>query len=716
MIRYALLLSLFGCAGSPMAEETLPKNNTAPDIVLITLDTTRADRIGAYGDPLARTPALDQFAKKGALFREAYTTVPLTLPAHASIMTGLYPSEHLVRDNAAGTLNASFTTLAEHAKQQGYATGAFIGSYVLDHSRGLGQGFDEYFDNFHPQDIAKASQVSDVERPAREVVQQALTWWDKTDGPRFAWIHLFDAHRPYTAPFGWEGDPYRGELFAMDRALQPLLASMTDNTGIVVVADHGENLWDEGELEHGVLLSRSVLRVPLLIRPPNGVKEGAPVSPKPAPVRPEHWSVVPGIGPDTFDLTPVPDAPKAARVIESPVSVVDLFPTVSAWFGQPCSECAGRDLNPAMAGTELVNTPVYAETLYPHRHFGWSPIFVSLDADTILRESDAQHTYSLATDPYWTTELDLPTPPRLVNQIETLKGNWSELAPAVDEQTRIQLEQLGYATHTVQANPGPLVDPATKIGVLNQLYLAQGMMKSKPEAAKKILLSIVAKEPNLIDAQFNLASIAVAGKEGPTALLHLDAVLKTAPNHTQALELKAFVLRNLKRFSESEVLLKQLMQLHPNEARWIHLLVDIYGQQKNFIAIRDTCRTAITQHEEDPFLHYMLGLALIQLEAPNQAITALNNAERHGTRAKDIALWQGRAHELMGNTDLAIEAYYKDAKNRPTDVRPVGAAGRLLADKNKCNEALPFLLKAIERGMKDPDTLRAYRTCGGQGF
>ena len=163
-------------------------------------------------------------------------------------------------------------------------------------------------------------------------------------------------------------------------------------------------------------------------------------------------------------------------------------------------------------------------------------------------------------------------------------------------------------------------------------------------------------------------------------------------------------------------MLRQLIQLHPNEARWIHLLVDIYGQQKDFVSIRDTCRHALTQHDDDPFLHYMLGLALIQLEAPNQAITALNNAEKHGTRAKDIALWQGRAHELMGNTDLAIEAYYKDAKNRPTDVRPVGAAGRLLAEKNKCGEALPFLLKAIERGMKDPDTLRAYRNCGGQGF
>ena len=716
MIRHVLLLSLFGCSDGSPPDVLTPEQHTAPDILIVTLDTTRADRIGAYGDPLARTPTLDQFAEKSALYREAYTTVPLTLPAHASIMTGLYPSAHLVRDNASGTLDPSFTTLAEQAKQQGYTTGAFVGSYVLDHSRGLDQGFDEYFDKFHPQDIAKANQVSDVERPARDVVQQALTWWEKTSGPRFAWIHLFDAHRPYSAPFGWTGDPYRGELFSMDRALQPLLSTVSPNTGIVIVADHGENLWDEGELEHGVLLSRSVLRVPLIIHPPNGIQTGPPATPKPAPNRPKEWIPVPGIGPDTFDLTPVPDAPTAARVIDTPVSVVDIFPTLSAWIGTPCTDCAGRDLNPSMDGVGLDSVPIYAETVYPHRHFGWSPIFVSLNEALILRETETHHIYSFPQDPYWTTEIEGPKPDQLAHQIATLKGNWAEVGPAVDEQTRMQLEQLGYATHTVKTTTKTLADPATKIEILNQLYLAQGMMKSKPDEAKKSLRNIVAKEPGLIDAQFSLASIAVSQKDGPTALNHLDAVLKNAPNHTQALELKAFVLRNMQRFSESEVLLKQLMQLHPHEARWVHLLVDIYGQQKNFVAIRDTSRDSIAQHPEDPFLHYMLGLALIQLEAPNQAITALNNAEKYGTRANDIAMWQGRAHELMGNTDLAIEAYYKDAKNRPTDVRPVGAAGRLLAEKNKCGEALPFLLKAIERGVKDAETLRAYRTCGGQGF
>ena len=457
-------------------------------------------------------------------------------------MTGLYPSEHFIRDNTSGALNPSFTTIAERAKTQGYTTGAFIGAYVLDHSRGLDQGFDTYFDNFHPQDIAKASQVSDVERPARDVVQEALTWWENTQGPRFAWVHLFDAHRPYEPPFGWTGDPYRGELFAMDRALQPLLATVPENTGIVVVADHGENLWDGGELEHGVLLTRSVLRVPLMIRPPSGVPNGTPVAAKPPPERPSDWRPVPGIGPENFDLNAVPDAPRAAHVIESPVSVIDIYPTLSTWLQSPCTDCPGQDLNRSTDGSGLSDRPIYAETVYPYRHFGWSPIFVSIDETHVLRETDTQYLYSLPKDPYWLHPLDNADTTHLNTQISSLKKGWRDATEGVDEQTRLQLEQLGYATHTVHADAGPLSDPESKMGVLNQIYLAQGMMKSKPNEARDTLLAVVDKEPNLIDAQFSLASIAVAQQDGPTALVHLDAVLKTAPTHTQALELKAFVL------------------------------------------------------------------------------------------------------------------------------------------------------------------------------
>lgn len=711
MTRLLLLTLFVGCTAEITTVE--PEK---PDLVLITLDTTRADRIGAYGDPLARTPNLDKLAKSSALFREAFTTVPLTLPAHASILTGLYPKAHGLRDNASGRLNEEVPALAQTLKDNGYSTGAFVGSYVLDSSRGLGRGFDTYHDAFHPQDLARASKTSDVERPAREVVQAALGWWEKTEGPRFLWVHLFDAHRPYTAPDGWKGDPYRGEIFSMDRALHPLFASLPDTAAVVVVGDHGENLWDGGELEHGVVLTRSTLRVPLIIRPPKALSGSEAPSPKPGPSRPPSWTPVEGIGPDNLQLDPVADAPRAAKVVSKTVSIVDITPTILGWLDLACVHCEGRSLTPAIQGEPFEEQPVYAETVYPAYHYGWAPSFAETDGDWLLIESPNRSTFRPKADPYWQTPVSDTAPKALGALLNKQKTDWETKGATLDADTLAQLKALGYATESAPPPSGPRPNPKDKISVLNRLFVAQGKMKSDPAAAEAELKRLLADEPNLLDGHYSLAMIYINKQEGEAALKALERVLQQNPRHTQALQSKAYVLRNLGRLNEAHAILVLLITYQPHEVRWHHLAVDLHGRKKDFVGIRDACRKGLVQHPQDPFLHYMLGLAFIQLDAPAQALKSLNQAEEYGTRAKDLALWQGRAHELLGNLDQAIEAFHKDAKNRPDDVRPVGAAGRLLAKQKKCGEALPFLLKAIERGMKDTETVRAYRECGGQGF
>src|SRR5690242_1057922 len=247
------------------------------NLVVVTLDTTRADRLGAYGWQNAGTPTFDSLAKSGVLFEHATTAAPLTLPAHSTIFTGRFPPEHGVRDNGGYFLNASETTLAETLKAHGYATGGFIAAYVLDSKWGINQGFDTYFDDF---DLSKYKVLSmgAIQRPGNEVVDHALPWIAQHRGaPFFAWIHLYDAHTPYDPPSPFRErypeDPYQGEISFADSQVGRLVQSLADQglldrTVIVVIGDHGESLGDHGEKSHGFFIYESTTHVPMLIHAP----------------------------------------------------------------------------------------------------------------------------------------------------------------------------------------------------------------------------------------------------------------------------------------------------------------------------------------------------------------------------------------------------------------------------------------------------------------
>ena len=365
MLRAHLVLLVLGCSSEPLLEEleaaappVKARDTGPPDILLITIDTLRADRVGAYGDPEARTPVIDGLAAGGVLFREAHSVTPLTLPSHATLLTGQLPREHGLRDNAGFRLPDEVHTLAEAMRIQGYQTGAFVSAYVLDGAWGLDQGFQVYRDPFHPQDVSRLGAFGEVELPSAEVINAAVGWWEAVQGPRFGWVHLYDPHTPWVEHAAWEGDPYRGEVHHADQALSRLISTVGPDTLIVLTSDHGESLWEHGEREHGVLLGRSVTRVPLIIRPPAPMSGTATVTAIPGqqpPVqRPE--------GVDTeLNLGPVPDAPTASRVIETPVSGLDIAPTIADYAGARL-ESLGRSLRPAMEGETMQPVPIYSET------------------------------------------------------------------------------------------------------------------------------------------------------------------------------------------------------------------------------------------------------------------------------------------------------------------------------------------------------------------
>ncbi|MEO8217881.1 MAG: sulfatase, partial [Acidobacteriota bacterium] len=244
------------------------------NVVLITLDTMRADHIGAYGAASPATPNLDALARSGVRFDQAMSAVPLTLPSHATILSGLLPLHHGLRNNGAGSFPGDRDTLAAMFSRGGYRTGAFVGSFVLDHRFGLERGFEVYDDQIPRQPDTDHVMGVEAERPADAVVDRALSWLDGQDvRPFFVWIHLYDAHAPYAAPepfrSRYSDTPYDGEVAWVDSQVGRVFADLqkrgwTNRTIVVVVGDHGESLGEHGELTHGLLLYQPTLRVPMI--------------------------------------------------------------------------------------------------------------------------------------------------------------------------------------------------------------------------------------------------------------------------------------------------------------------------------------------------------------------------------------------------------------------------------------------------------------------
>lgn len=308
------------------------------NVLIVTFDTTRADVLAGYGSNKVETPALDRLAHEGVVFEQATSPVPLTLPAHASLFTGLFPPHHGLRDNVDSPLADSYTTLAEVLRGNGARTAAFVGSAVVDGRRGLAQGFDTYSDG------QQENRNPRLRRPANVVVDEANAWITRQHAsPFFAWVHLYDAHAPYSLPQPYrtmyEDAPYLGAIAFMDAQLQRLLATLdalhlSERTLVIVLADHGESLGDHGEDGHGIFVYQSTLRVPLIIRAPQ----------------------------------------LSARRVPDVVRLVDVMPTVLDVLGLSARAMDGVSLAPLMTGRLAhLNLDAYSESLYPRR-FGWAEL------------------------------------------------------------------------------------------------------------------------------------------------------------------------------------------------------------------------------------------------------------------------------------------------------------------------------------------------------
>jgi choline-sulfatase len=439
-----------------------------PSVVLITLDTTRADRLGSYGFSTAATPHLDRLSASGVRFERAVSPAPLTLPAHASLMTARNPYSHGVRNNGHFSLPEDVPTLAAQFDAAGYDTAGFVSSFVLDRQFGLARGFAHYDDTLDPAPSSAAA-ASELERRGDRTVQTAIAWLEARAArhreavsaasstrsgrpiggrPYFLWVHLYDPHEPYAAPdpfaARFPGQPYDAELAFVDASMGELLAAIERiETGgrplVVVTADHGESLGDHGERAHGLFVYEAAIRVPLIV----------------------SW---PG------NLTP--------RVVTTPVRLIDIAPTVLSLAGLPAPPgIDGRDVSVlARTGAEpAAGASAYAETYFPEFFMGWSPLRAIDDGRWKYIDSPEPELYDLEIDPGETRNrvaAEPGTARALRRQLEeTVRGALQSAAMPTSAETQRKLAALGYvSTPTARhAGAGPAPVPARMVGVFERL-------------------------------------------------------------------------------------------------------------------------------------------------------------------------------------------------------------------------------------------------------
>jgi len=498
-------------------------------IVVISIDTLRADRLPVYGYAAGRTPAIDAFATDAIVFDRAYAHAPQTLPSHASMLTGQLPFAHKVRDNLGFTLAPEAVTLPEILSSAGYTTGGFVSSFVLRAETGIAQGFATY----DAQLPAAASDRSpgQVQRPGLQTLEATDRWLDTlADTKAFAFFHIYEPHKPYAPPTAYQGlaDPYDGEVAYSDEVVGRLLASLKrrgwyDNATIVITADHGEGLGDHGEQEHGLLLYDEVMRVPLLVKLPGNQGGGT-------------------------------------RRRE-PVQHIDLVPTLTtlAKVGTPAG-LQGRNLLPLLEGTGTVPPQgIYAEALYARYHFGWSELTSLTDERYRYIRAPREELYDLERDPRERTNVIAdrgPAASALRSALATLVADRPLDAPsAVSDADRQRLAALGYVgtqNTTPAASTGTLSDPKNKADVLQMYREAIDHLSALRFAdGAQGLAAILKDDPNMTDVWSQYATTLVRLGRLPEAYNAWREVVTRKPDEPSGLLSAASVLVSLNRLDEA---------------------------------------------------------------------------------------------------------------------------------------------------------------------
>jgi arylsulfatase A-like enzyme/Tfp pilus assembly protein PilF len=500
----SVLLATTGCTRATGPFKDAP-------VVLISIDTLRSDRLGCYGYAKAATPALDALAREGVLFEDVFSHCPLTLPAHASLFTGLLPPGHGVRDNLGFTLDARQRTLAERFRDAGYETGAAVSAHVLRRATGIADGFAFWDEPAFGGAAGEA--MGELQRDGAVAVEAIARFVEARGRDRFfAFLHLYEPHTPYAPPpaHGGHADPYDGEVAYADELVGRLLARLRaarvyDRAIIALTSDHGEGLMDHGEQEHGFFLYREALQVPLLLRLPGGRK--------------------------------------AKTRIVGVAGHVDLAATLLDLAGLPTDGMDGASLRSALDNGRTLARPVYSETYYPRYHFGWSELAAATEERYRFIRAPRSELYDRQRDAAEQHDLAASRPEATAAMADWLgeRGRPRQAAlspPAVSAETREALAALGYVGGGARASEAPaftLPDPKDKLAIHEMFRRAMRLRhEGRTDEAIAGLRAVLADSPGLLDAWQALGSTLMRLGREREATSAYDAMLREDPANAEA--------------------------------------------------------------------------------------------------------------------------------------------------------------------------------------
>ncbi|MEZ6031676.1 MAG: sulfatase-like hydrolase/transferase [Planctomycetaceae bacterium] len=661
-----------------------------PSIILVTFDTTRADRLGCYGYPHGLTSAFDEFAKGGVLFERAFAPCPITLPSHATMLTGLYPPEHDLRVNGSGHLSSEIPFLPAILKEHGYDTGAFIAAApVLGAQFGLSRGFDTY-DDAPARLSTRVRPYGGERRDGEEVVTLALDWLQqRTDKPYFCWIHLYDAHGPYDAfadiyQQKFEKEPYDAGVAWEIRQLARVTALLKErgldsNTLVIVAGDHGEGLNDHGEHEHSMLVYNSTLHVPLV-------------------------------------FAGLPECQPGTRVKHA-VSLADLMPTVLDILNiKRPDHVSGRSLLAALNGQPIESRDCYAESEMPYFLNRWCPLQTVISEQWKYIESTRPELYNLELDPHETTNLiDTATDERSFMEIklseltETFQKTRAEHVE-LSERDQANLQSLGYVSGGTSAHTDPsvgnrqaLIDVKDMVPFIAKFEDAKHIASGERLEEAIALLQEVAsgtKDFPLSDAR--LGDLLAESGRTSEALEVYSSVLERRPDFASVHVKSGRILASLGQFAPAETHFREAVRLTPHDAS-VHLqLANVLTQEQRFDEAIAEYREALRIAPHAVAANLSLGNLLVKLRRPTEAIACFENAQRYD--ANNFAVLENLMMVLAqtGQIDKAVTVGSRAIALNPASFESQFNLGIMLVQASRIADGLKHLREAQKLRPSDP--------------
>lgn len=648
----ALLLPtlLLGSALWACGEDALPEGEEGvaarrPNVVMITLDTTRADRIGSYGYTRARTDTLDALAAAGRRYARAYSPLPLTIPTHSTMFTGKNPPTHGIRSNGGGVLVEAHTTLAEILKEAGYATAASVSAFVTTRQWGFAQGFDAYFDeipegkeNFWHQ-----------ERRADAVIDDALAWKATQDGtkPLFLWMHLYDAHHPYAPPEGYvdpaEPRPYDGEIAYVDDQVQRVVEAFAGTDTLFILAgDHGEGLGDHDEGTHGIFVYDATQHVPFIL-------SGAGIAPE---------------------------------VVEQPVGLVDLLPTVLHHLDLPVPEGVEGQVRPAPEPRA-----VYLESWQLAQRFALSPHLAVVHGPYKLIDTPRPELYDLLADPGERNDLSVADPARAAPIVADLRARLAAFAYAppsaagegADPAVSAELAALGYVDGAQPIDPDAILpDPKDHLAMLRVVQRGErhGEGADGPEALA-VATRLAKNYPNVIEFKTRLATMLGRLGRNDEATALVDEGLEIVPDHPGLLSFKGAQLAQAGRFVDAAEVFARVAEAQPYSPRMRAQAVGAWRHGGKAELALERALSWRQAYPEDKHLAGAIGVLLAEAGRRAEAQPLLEEGAQADPPEAEVS-WYLAVNEIArAQYGGAVEHLKREIEHHPGHVRAAFVLARL---------------------------------------